>query len=150
MRIRTIAVTGVAMAALAAGASAAAGPPVSLPKTQLTGYQLVNRFMAGLASGDAARTNRLLAPSFVVQRANGTWAVKSQYMRTLPVVRSYSISSSHAVYSNGSITVRWELATTEVLPGAQVGTTPAPRLSTFAWTPRGWRMTSHANFNPPA
>lgn len=151
MTIRTLVATGACAAALAGGSAvaAAADPPASLPRTQLTGYQLVNRFMSGLQAGDTARIDRLLAPSFVIQRANGTWAVKSRYMRALPIINSYAIVSSHAVYSRGTITVRWELATSEVLPGAPVGTDAAPRLSTFAWTTRGWRMTSHANFNPP-
>ncbi len=151
MRIRTFVAAGTAAVAFLGGASvAAAGPPASLPKTQLTGYQLINRFMSALEDADAPRINRLLAPSFVIQRANGTWAVKSQYMRRLPVVDDFTILASHAVYSHGTISVRWEMATREVLPGAAVGTAPAPRLSTFAWTSRGWRMTSHANFNPPA
>jgi len=33
--------------------------------------------------------------------------------------------------------------------GVAVTSQSVPRLSTFTWQRGGWRMTSHANFNPP-
>lgn len=132
--------------AVAAGAAAA---PATLPKPQLTGYQMVNRFMSHLKDGSAAKTDALLASSFMVQRANGVWETKRVYMQNLPKIASYEIRSSFSRYSLGALTVRWEVAAHETLPGVPVGTAPAPRLSTFAWTPSGFKLTSHANFNPP-
>lgn len=143
----------VALAIVLAGPAAvttAASAPATLPNTQKTGGQLVNRFMAHLATGNTVKLNAFLAPSFMVQRANGTWAPKAAYMTQLPQVQAYVITSSFSAYSSGALTVRWEVATTETLPGVPVGTAPAPRLSTFAWTKAGFVMTSHANFNPPA
>jgi hypothetical protein len=139
---------GIGALAMAAG-SATAAPP-SLPKPQVTGYQMVNRFLSHLQTGNAVKLNALLAPSFVVQRANGTWATKPVYMRNLPRIESYDITSAFSTYSLGTLTVRWQVATSETLPGVPVGTAPAPRLSTFTWTPSGFRLTAHANFNPPA
>ena len=149
MRNAIVVTAAIGVGSLVMFAGPAAAAPASLPRPQLTGYQMVNRFMANLESGNVARLNALLAPSFVVQRANGTWAAKPAYMRSLPRVASYVISASFSTYSAGALTVRWELAASETLPGAPVGSTPAPRLSTFIWTRSGFRLSSHANFNPP-
>lgn len=147
---RAIAATAaVGLGALGMAVGTVAAAPVSLPNTQKTGSQLVNRFMAHLKSDAVGKLNAMLAPSFVVQRANGTWAAKTAYMAQLPQVQAYVITSSFSAYAHGALTVRWEVATTETLPGVPVGTAPAPRLSTFAWTPAGFVMTSHGNFNPP-
>lgn len=150
MRTKVIAIA-VAGATLAAGGTAvAASPPASLPRTQVTGSQMINRFMRNLQQQDSAKVKALLAPSFIVQRANGTWETKASYLAALPKVTTYVIGSSVSAYSSGTLTVRWEVSTAEVVPGAPVGTGMEPRLSTFTWTPTGFRMTSHGNFNPPA
>jgi hypothetical protein len=148
----TVKTSGVALATgflTAALCTTALAAPATLPNTQKTGAQMVNRFMSHLATGNTAKLNALLAPSFLVQRANGTWAAKPAYMAQPPRVASYAISSSFSAYSRGALTVRWEVSTVEAVPGAAVGSAPAPRLSTFAWTPSGFVMTSHGNFNPP-
>jgi hypothetical protein len=130
---------------------ASAAPPSHLPRTQLTGYQMVQRFMRVLQAHDPTRLSTLLAPSFIVQRANGTWAAKAQYMRDFPtlIIHTFTILESHSTYSHGALTVRWSVTTKEVLPGTPVGPDASPRLSTFVWTSAGWKMTSHGNFNPP-
>lgn len=68
-----------ATAAIGAGSSVllagSAAAPASLPRPQLTGYQIVSA---------------LLAPSFVVQRANRTWAATPAYMQPLPKVASHA------------------------------------------------------------
>ena len=60
------------MFAVPAVVTTAVSAPATLPNAQKTGGQLVNRFMAHLTTGDTAKLNALLAPSFMVQRANGT------------------------------------------------------------------------------
>lgn len=148
-KITARAALAVALAVPVVATTTAASAPTTLPNAQKTGSQLVNRFMAHLNTGNTAKLNALLAPSFIVQRANGTWAGKAAYLAQLPMVTQYDISSTRSAYSQGALTVRWEVATVETLPGGAVGRSPAPRLSTFVWTPAGFRMTSHGNFNPP-
>lgn len=123
--------------------------PVRIANPTRTGTQLVDHFMGSLKAGDEGAINRLLAPSFMVQRSNGSWSPKSTYLINLPKIASYDIGYSEGRYSAGMLSVRWTVATSETLPGVPVGTGQAPRLSTFVWTPHGWRMTSHANLNPP-
>ncbi len=147
--VTTAVIIAAAVAPLALTGAAGAAPS-RLPDVQKTGAQMVNRFMANLTRRDVRKINALLASSFIVQRANGTWAKRADYMSHLPVVSAYVISSSYSTYAHGVLTVRWEVATHETLPGVPVGSHPAPRLSTFAWTRSGFAMTAHANFNPPA
>lgn len=149
MRTRTIAATAAVLMLASSGAGVSSAAPPRLPNADLTGYQLVNRFMGNLKAGNTAKINALLAPSFMVQRSNNTWTPKAAYMVNLPTIASYDIGFADSAYSLGMLTVRWSVATHESLPGVPVGTGQAPRLTTFVWTPAGFRMTSHANLNPP-
>jgi hypothetical protein len=155
MRIQTLlptaaVATAVIVAAGAAGASAAPAAPKRLANPDRTATQLLNRFFAALAADDARRLSGLLSPAWMIQRANGTWANRSTYVAAMPDVRQYRIVDVMARYAAPTLVVRSRTATQEGTAGGGTTTSPlAPRLSTFTWTGGRWRMTSHANFNPP-
>jgi Domain of unknown function (DUF4440) len=139
-----------AVAASSAPAASAPAAPTRLADPVATGTQLLNRFMGGLVADDTARMSALLAPAWIIQRANGTWATRDQYLAAMPDVRQYQITDVTARYTAPALVVRSFVATQEVsAAGVTVTSRKAPRLSTFAWSGGRWRMTSHANFNPP-
>jgi len=152
MRLRLCGVAAPVLACtlMMSGVAFSAPAPTPLRNAQITGYQLVQRFMNDLQAGDSAKLQTLLSPAFVVQRASGTWATRKQYLAVLPVVRTFAITTLHAEYAPGVLVVRWEVQTSETVGGQLLGLAPAPRLSTFVWSGTRWRMASHANFNPTA
>lgn len=153
----TISAVAVAVvAAVGAGASGATGAPVDRPAPKrlanpdTTATQLLSRFLGALAADDEVKLGSLLSPAWMIQRANGTWANRAQYLAAMPDVRQYQIVDVTAQYAMPTLVVRSRTATQEVTAsGATVTSRLAPRLSTFTWQDGRWRMTSHANFNPP-
>lgn len=129
-------------------APAAAAAPQKLAKPDLTATQLLNRFFSSLATGDRARLGALLSPAWMIQRANGISATRSQYLAAMPDVLQYRITDVVARYSRPTLVVRSKSSTQEPSVDGVVTSPLAPRLSTFTWSDGRWRMTSHSNFNP--
>lgn len=154
--VRAVAISAVAVAVVAAGAAGAASATIDRPAPKrlanpdATATQLLNRFFGALAADNAVTLGALLSPAWMIQRANGTWATRAQYLAAMPDVRQYQIVDVTAQYAMPTLVVRSRTATQEVTAsGATVTSRLAPRLSTFTWQDGRWRMTSHANFNPP-
>ena len=141
---------GIAGTAGAAQAATDRPAPTRLANPDATATQLLNRFFGALAADNAVKLGALLSPAWMIQRANGTWATRAQYLAAMPDVRQYQIVDVMALYAMPTLVVRSRTATQEVnASGATVTSPLAPRFSTFTWQDGRWRMTSHANFNPP-
>lgn len=148
--IAPVAACAVALCTGCALASAAAPAPTRLANPDRTATQLLNRFFSALVADDAPRLTRVLSPAWMIQRANGTWADRATYVAAMPDVRQYRITDVMARYAAPTLVVRSRTSTQEPdASGALVASALAPRLSTFTWMGGRWRMTSHANFNPP-
>lgn len=150
---RLIASLTIGVAALTAGSSvamAATRAPARLANPDRTATQLLNRFFSALVADDAPRLSALLSPAWMIQRASGTWADRATYTAAMPDVRQYQIADVMARYTAPTLVVRSRTATQEPdAAGVLRSSVLAPRLSTFTWMGGRWRMTSHANFNPP-
>jgi hypothetical protein len=138
---------GVGAVAASATATSTAPAPRTLAAPDVTATQLLNRFFASLAAGDRARLGALLSPAWMIQRANGTSATRSQYLAAMPTVLEYRITDVVAQYARPTLVVRSKSSTQEPSGGGIVVSALAPRLSTFTWSGGRWRMTSHGNFN---
>jgi hypothetical protein len=113
------------------------------------GARLVNGFWTGLATGNHRAIAALISPAFQIQRADGSTARRDEYLMRLATIRSFEISNLVATYASGTLVVRYDVATDEVIGGVEFQRSQLPRLSTFTWSGTRWRMTSHANFNRP-
>ena len=141
---------GIAGTAGAAQAATDHPAPTRLANPDATATQLLNRFFGALAADNEVKLGSLLSPAWMIQRANGTWATRAQYLAAMPDVRLYQIVDVMALYAMPTLVVRSRTATQEVSASGATVTSPlAPRFSTFTWQDGRWRMTSHANFNPP-
>ncbi len=144
-RVRLAALALVLVAAFVApSVSSAAVTPKAL------GNQLVNRFFADLQRHDVADLQRFLAPTFQIQRADGSRATKAQYLRNLPTIRSFRIRGLTATSDGTVLVATYEVSSNQVINGKQQKTGFAPRLSVFERGAKGWQLLAHANFNVPA
>jgi len=128
-------------------------PPVSAErsaKNDRLAKRLATRFFVLLKTEDAEGLATFLAPAFQIQRADGSWANRRQYLRNPAKVESYRIDRVVGTRSGDTLIARYWVVTSETIDGQQFAKAPAPRLSTFQLTKRGWRLLSHANFNAPA
>ncbi len=148
-------VAAVALAVPLASATAAPAPsPSSTSRASVAddklGERLVNSFMSMLQHKDAAALEAFLSPAFQIVRSNGTAATKSEYLASLPDVKSFSQSDFHATRSGSTLVVRNLAVVSVVVDGKQSASTPAARLSVFEKNPKSgrWQMVAHSNFVP--
>ena len=112
--------------------------------------ELTNEFITLLQKKDTAGLTGYLDQSFMIQRADGSFATKSDYLTNLPTIGEFTISNVTFNQTGDSLVVRWDLTVNETINGQVYKGNPAPRLSTFVYSDAEWRMISHANFNAPA
>jgi hypothetical protein len=137
------------VALMAAPAAAASAPNLKDPNA--TGEKLATKFLTLLQSGDTKGLAAFLDPAFQLQRADGTGVNRAEYLANPAKVSSFELGPELVtVQHRDALTVRWQLEVDVSIDGTQYRTTEAPRLSTFRWDGRQWRMVSHANFNVPA
>jgi len=110
--------------------------------------QMVGEYLDALASKSVERIERVLAPSFVVARADGTFASREEYLAAIPdVAPDYEITEVRAYRNRDVVVVGYLLrASVRFESGNTVGSEPARRLSTFQYDDGRWRIASHANF----
>ena len=144
--IAAIVVVGLAPAAVAAPAAARPVPQLHSPRA--AARQLVTRFFTLIQRKDVAGLRRFLSPAFQIQRADGSGAGKSEYLKKLPDVRSFKLSSFVATQTGSVLVARYLATATGTVNGKPFTPGPAPRLSVFVWNGRAWQIVAHANFNP--
>jgi hypothetical protein len=118
--------------------------------TQTQGEKLADQFLRVVKDKDAAGLRAFLSPAFQLQRADGTFANKAEYLKAPAVVESYEIDNLRATRAGNVIVARYDLIIDSTIDGQPQSTSPAPRLSTFVKGPKGWQIVAHANFNTPA
>lgn len=122
----------------------------TLADPNATGRELAEQFITILKNKDQSALTDFLAPGFQIQRADGSGADRAQYLDTDINISNFELGSDvTAVQDGATLTVRWSLMIDETINGEVTGKAQAPRLSTFVWENNGWRLLSHANFNPP-
>jgi hypothetical protein len=138
---------------VAPGATVAPPPgtdPLDAPLADpdATGRDLVNRFADILSSPDPRpRLEEFLSPAFQLQRSNGTFANRDEYLAQPPTISRFTIVDEgfRATQDGRVLTVRLRV---EVVEPGNAGPLVADRLGVFVRSTAGWRMAAWANFNP--
>lgn len=150
---RRVAIGLVAIAVVGALTLPVAGASVTgQADNQEQGQELVERFLDALhpdADGkvDVAELKRFLSPAWILQRANGTSSTKAEYLEAAALVESYTIQDLEVTRDGPVLVARYEVVVNSTIGDQTQSTNPAPRLSVFYKSPKGWKMISHANFN---
>lgn len=114
-----------------------------------TGLALVEQYAELISAKDTDALDDFISDAFIIQRADGSFRLKDDYLENLPDLEDWTLSEVEAVQDGDALTVRWFISVHSVVDGVQTSTEPAPRLSTFIYHDDDWRLTSHANFNAP-
>jgi len=118
-----------------------------------TGRELAQRFLDILGNPTPAPLlDEFLSPAFQLQRANGTFANKEEYLEQPASVARFTIlEEGFRAYQDGpALTVRFKVTIEEQIDGAELRVTDAERLGVFLRTSRGWQLVAWSNFNPVA
>jgi hypothetical protein len=128
-------------------------PAAPLADPDVTGRQLAQRFLNILASPNrSVALDEFLSPAFQLQRANGTFADRSEYISDPSVVGNFTIlDEDFRARQDGSVlTVRFSVDAQEAAGSTNPTGGRAERLAVFMRTDQGWQLVAWSNFNPPA
>jgi hypothetical protein len=126
-------------------------PARPLDDPEATGRELARRFLNVLSSPNpTAQLEELLSPAFQLQRSNGTFVNREEYLEQPSSVSRFEIlDKNFRAYQDGPVlTVRFNVAITETIDGNEVRVSEANRLGTFVRTDAGWKLAAWSNFNP--
>lgn len=113
-----------------------------------TAKELVTSWLTALKTGTDLEAH--MAPNYILQRADGTFATREQYLANPTKVDSFVIDDGvTAVQSGNTLSARWSLRISETANGINYTDVLAPRLTVFEWLDGEWRIVGYANFNPP-
>lgn len=124
-----------------------------LDDVDATGRELAQRFLDILGDPNPAPLlEEFLSPAFQLQRSNGTFANKDEYVgQPASVARFTILDDEFRAYQAGpALTVRFRVSIEEEIDGQQLRVTEADRLGAFLRTADGWQLLAWSNFNPVA
>ena len=113
------------------------------------GTELAEKFFTIIKDQDLEALDKFLSPAFQIQRADGSYLTKDEYLEDPAKVESFELSGFQVTRAGKTIIVRYDSVADVTIDGVQQSTNPAPRLSVFVKAKR-WQMVAHANFNVPA
>ena len=138
-----------AVAVLATAPAATAKVPASSPalaQRNAPDHVLASEFLRLLQAKNSTGLRRFLANAFLLQRPDGTYLNKTQYLANPAGVEGYMVSDVVGTRSGKVRVIRYTVTAMETIDGQAVTRDPVSRLSTCVWRGGGWRLISHANF----
>lgn len=159
MRKRSLLSVLLCFAALAVGAFAttgATGATKADPQTKVpllhgepSNKRLASEFLLMLEAEDMVGLKAFLAPQFLLQRGDGNYLNKQQYLADPSEVDSFKIRGVVGTRAGDFRVIRFEANTKQRIEGKEVAGGWIPRLSTFVKNEGVWTLISHANFLLP-
>jgi hypothetical protein len=97
-------------------------------------------------SADLLALARFLSPQFLLQRPDGTYITRDQYLLNPSRVEDYTVTDVVGTRTGNVRVIRYTVNTTQFQNGQQITQDPVPRISTYVWRGGAWRIVAHANF----
>jgi len=124
-------------------------PKSGVLKGNPTNKRLASEFLRLLKAEDTPGLKRFLDPAFLLQRANGDYLTKPQYLADQAVVEDFRIRGVVGKRSGNVRVIRFEANNIQTIDGVPVPAAWIPRISTFTKAGGAWRLIGHANFTDP-
>ena len=135
--------------ALVVPATAQAAPKPSSPamaKKHVSDTALANEFLRILKAKDQTALARFLSPQLLLQRPDGSYLTRSEYLANPARVDDYTLSDVVGTRTGDVRVIRYTVTATQFIDGQQVTQDPVPRISTYIYRGGAWRIVAHANF----
>lgn len=110
---------------------------------------LANEFLLLLKAKNKPGLKNFLDKAFLLQRGDGSYLNKKEYIADPSIVDSYKIRNIVATRQSNVRVIRYEANTVQTINGEAVPGGWVPRLSTYVKTNGKWTLISHANFLLP-
>jgi hypothetical protein len=135
--------------ALVVPATAQAAPRPSSPEMadkNAPDQVLANEFLRILKAKDQTALARFLSPQLLLQRPDGSYYTRDQYLLNPARVDDYSLTNVVGTRTGNVRVIRYTVTAVQFLNGQQVTQDPVPRISTYVYRGGAWRLVAHANF----
>jgi hypothetical protein len=146
-RCIAVAVVIAVLSVLAAGAQAAPRPSSpAMAQRDAPDEVLAREFLRINQAGDGVALRRLLSPAFLIQRSDGTYLTRAEYLQRPSRIEAFDLADIAGTRSRGVRVIRYTLTATIEVDGRRLAQDPVARLSTFVWRGGAWRLIAHSNF----
>jgi len=128
-------------------------PSAPLSDPDETGRELAQRFLDILSGPNRSQAlDEFLSPAFQLQRANGTFANRDEYLADPAVVGNFAILDDNfrALQDGPALTVRFSVDVQENAATSGTSASKAERLAVFLRSDSGWQLLAWSNFNTPS
>lgn len=129
-----------------------AEPPASagvVSDADATGIDLMTYYSDLLVAQDAAALQVFLGDGFMIQRADGSFQQKADYIGKLPNLTKFAFSEPVETRAGDLIVLRMLAAAELQIDGKTYKPDPAPMLAVFQWGGDAWQLVAQGNFNLP-
>jgi hypothetical protein len=128
------------------GGDDAADPAAQTAPQQLTDRQLAGEFFRVLKDKDMDELDAFLSPAFQLQRTDGSYVKKAEYLKNPSVIDSFELVDVSGTRYGNTRVIRFVAKTSAIINGKQTTNDPAPRLATYVWNGKRWQVVSYANY----
>jgi hypothetical protein len=131
---------------------APAEPPASAGVTtdpDATGIDLMTYYSDLLVAQDVPALQAFLGDGFMIQRADGSFQQKADYIGKLPDLTAFAFSEQVETRADDLIVLRMLAAAELKIDGKTYKPDPAPMLAVFEWNDDAWQLVAQGNFNLP-
>lgn len=116
---------------------------------QSQGEKLVRDLWALFAAKDIAKIEAMTSPAFQSVRTFGAYDKAQQMKLTAGLnLGPYTLSDFKVTEQGPVIVVSYMVSAAETIGGQRLDAKPAPRLSVFIKTDKGWQWLAHVNLKP--
>jgi hypothetical protein len=139
----------IAALALVVPATAQAAPHPSSPQMadkHVPDAVLASEFLRILKAKDQTALARFLSADFLLQRPDGTYLTRDQYLLNPSRVDDFNVTDVVGTRTGNVRVVRYTVNTIQFQNGQQITQDPVPRISTYVYRGGAWRIVAHANF----
>lgn len=134
-------------ASVAPVASPAPGGPTADPNA--TGIDLMTTYSDLLVKQDIPALQALLGDGFMIQRADGSYQQRADYLAKLPDLTAFTLTEPVETRAGDLIVLRMLAAAELEINGKPYRPDAAPMLAVFDWDGAGWHLVAQGNFNLP-
>jgi hypothetical protein len=114
-----------------------------------TGVELMTHYSDLLVAQDQGALDTFLGDGFMIQRADGSYQQKADYLGKLPDLTAFSFTEPVETRAGDLIVLRLLAAAELKIDGKPYKPDPAPMLAVFQWVDAGWQLVAQGNFNLP-
>ena len=108
--------------------------------------ELASEFFNVLEKKDTKALDDFLSPAFQLQRTDGSYVKKTEYLKNPSSVDSFELLDVSGTRYGNTRVIRFVARITATVNGKRTTNDPAPRLATYVWNGKRWQVIAYANY----